>query len=173
VALLANDHECRRNSRSVAGVTDGMKPIQRYCLLPLLMGLLSVANTSSAVGPCTYDGPLLTRKDGTPIWLDTDALLKSATHCVAPQMPDMARQVRIEGQVLVDILVDEKGKVACAKVIVGHPLLTGSALEAAKDWTFRQRKQSGKPVSFYGHLRFHFSTGGAGKSEDPCTVAHW
>jgi TonB family protein len=112
-------------------------------------------------------------KTGKPIWLDTNALLKNATHCVAPQMPALARQARIEGQVLVDILVDREGKVACVHLIQGHPLLAASAIDAAKDWTFGPRKQKGREVSFYGHLRFHFSTGQTAKSENPCTVAHW
>jgi protein TonB len=88
-------------------------------------------------------------------------------------MPALARQARIEGQVLVDILVDQQGNVACAQLIYGHPMLAGSAVEAAKDWTFRPKKQKGHAVSFYGHLRFHFSTGGIVKGESACIVAHW
>lgn len=80
--------------------------------------------------------------------------------------------MRLEGQVLVEILVDEKGKVSCARVVSGHPLLVASAIDAAKDWTFRPVKQDGKKVSFYGHLSFHFSTGQISK-KNPCTVAHW
>jgi outer membrane biosynthesis protein TonB len=52
-------------------------------------------------------------------------------------------------------------------------MLAGSAVDAAKDWTFQPKKQNGKNVSFYGHLRFRFSTGATWKGENPCTVAHW
>lgn len=148
-----------------------MNSTQRCSYLLLLIVVLCYF--SGATGPCTTDGPLLMGDDGKPIWLDTSALLKSATHCVAPKMPALARQARIEGQVLVDILVDAKGKVACVQVIIGHPMLISSAVDAAKDWTFRPKKQNGKDVSFYGHLRFHFSTGETGKGENSCTVAHW
>src|SRR5262245_12433385 len=104
---------------------------------------------------CPVDGPLFSDKDGNAVWLNTDALLKRAIHCKAPSMPAMARQARIEGQVLVDILVDRKGQVTCAQLISGHPLLVASAIDAAKDWKFRPVKQHGKAVSFYGHLRLH------------------
>jgi TonB family protein len=114
---------------------------------------------AASLGSCTNEGPVLTDSGGEPIWLSTTALLKNATHCIAPQMPALFRQARIEGLVLVDILVDEKGQVACAQLISGHPLVAGSAIDAAKDWTFRPKKQRGRAVSFYGHLRFHFSTG--------------
>jgi TonB family protein len=88
-------------------------------------------------------------------------------------MPAMARQARIEGQVTVNILVDRKGQVACAHLIQGHPLLAASAIEAAKEWTFRPMEQSGKSVSFYGHLSLRFSTSLTEQDENPCTVAHW
>lgn len=122
---------------------------------------------------CKAEGPVFVDKRGMPLWLSTDALLKRAVHCTGPQMPAMARQARIEGQVLVDILVDGKGQVACAHLIVGHPMLAGSAIDAAKDWTYRPMKQNGKEVSFYGHLSFRFSTAQTTKGENPCTVAHW
>jgi TonB family protein len=122
---------------------------------------------------CTTDQPLYADPDGKPIWLDTDSLLKSATHCIAPKMPALARNARIEGYVSVDILVNDKGKVWCARLVSGHPMLASYAIDAAKDWAFRPMKQEGKAVWFYGHLRFHFSTGDIKKDENPCTVAHW
>jgi len=134
---------------------------------------VSKPQTSDTQALCNPDGPVLSDRDGKEVWLNTDALLKRAIHCQAPSMPAMARQARIEGQFLVDILVDAKGQVACARLISGHPLLIASAIDAAKDWKFRPMKQHGKAVSFYGHLRFHFSTGETPKNEHPCTVAHW
>ena len=126
-----------------------------------------------SMSDCKAEGPMFADKGGKPVWLDTDAILKRAIHCSAPLMPAMAHQARIEGQVLVDILVDRKGQVACAHLIVGHPLLAGSAMDAAKDWTFRPMEQNGKTVSFYGHLHFHFSNVQNPKAENPCTLAHW
>jgi TonB family protein len=148
-----------------------MRESQRYCLLLVLIAAL--VSPLSGATPWTPDGPLLADKAGRPIWFDTETLLKSATHCVAPQMPALARQARIDGFVLLDILVDGKGKVACVQLVHGHPVLAGSAIDAAKEWTFRGRKQKRREVSFYGHLRFHFTTGQTAKNENPCTVAHW
>jgi TonB family protein len=120
---------------------------------------------------CKPDGPALTDEAGREIWLSTDELLKGATHCEPPQMPALWRQSRIEGYVAVDILVDEKGKVVCVRLVSGHPMLAGSAIDAAKAWVFRPRRKDGKALSFYGRLRFHFSTGDIPKGETRCTVA--
>jgi hypothetical protein len=84
----------RQQSVSAAGTTEiwavslmRMTLTQRCCHLLVLIGELSLANVSGSVGACTSDGPLLTGKDGKPIWLDPKALVKSARHCIAPQMP--------------------------------------------------------------------------------------
>lgn len=143
-----------------------------FCLLPLI-GVLFLTSISDATDSCKCDGPLLTDKDGKPIWLNTNDLIKGAAHCVAPQMPPLMRQAEIDGYVFVDTLVDERGQVVCVRLIKGHPMLAGSAMDAAKSWVFRPKTQNGKGVSFYGHLRFHFSKRPIAKNESPCTVAHW
>jgi TonB family protein len=151
---------------------DSVNPLQCLFRMLVLSGAL-LASTTIQAGVCKAEGPLLTDKTGKPTWLDTKALLKRSTHCLAPRMPALAGQARIEGQVLVDILVDQHGKVACVELIHGHPMLAGPAIDAAKDWTFRPKKQKGHAVSWYGHLRFQFSSAGTLKGESSCTVAHW
>jgi TonB family protein len=118
---------------------------------------------------CTTDQPLYASRSGKPIWLDTDSLLRSAAHCEAPIMPSLARQMRIRGYFSVNMLVDDKGKIFCVKSFSGHPMLAGSALDAAKKWTFLPKTQYGKEVWFYGHLRFQFLAGKTTKNS--CTIA--
>ena len=145
--------------------------LRSYAPLTLLLAL--TLNLSASTEFCASTGPLLTDEKGKTVWLDTDALLKDTTHCVAPKMPALLRQAELDGYVSVDILVDQRGHVACAQLINGHPMLVRSAIEAAKDWLFRPQKAKGKSISFHGHLHFHFSTGPIAKSENPCTVAQW
>jgi outer membrane biosynthesis protein TonB len=73
---------------------------------------------------------------------------------------------------MVDILVNDRGQVVCVQRVSGHPMLAGSAVDAAKEWTFEPKKQDGSNVWFYGHLRFHYSTEKKEKEGNPCTVAH-
>jgi TonB family protein len=122
---------------------------------------------------CTTDRPVYADASGKPIWLDNSSLLKSATHCVAPKMAPLSRELRIGGYVMVDILVNDKGRVFCVQRVSGHPMLAGSAVDAAKEWTFQSRKQEGSAIWFYGHLRFHFSTEKTKKDESSCTIARW
>lgn len=134
---------------------------------------MSDVNATDSKASCTTQQPVYADRDGKPIWFETDSLLKSALHCTAPKMPDLARSLRVEGYVSVDILVNETGKVWCVRLVSGHPMFASSAINAAKHWTFRPMKQDGKAVWFYGHLRFHFSTGKINENENPCTVGSW
>jgi len=47
-----------------------------------------------------------------------------------PLYPALARQARIQGNVVLHAIIDKEGKVAQLEVISGHPLLVQSALDA-------------------------------------------
>jgi len=54
---------------------------------------------------------------------------------VAP-IPEPARKKNIEGRVALSIVVDEKGRVADAKVLSGPPELYQAAIDSVKQWEF-------------------------------------
>ena len=61
--------------------------------------------------------------------------------------PDFAKKAGIEGRVIVQFVVDEKGNVKNPKVTRGvHKLLNEEAIKAVKDQKFKPGKQRGKPV---------------------------
>ena len=88
--------------------------------------------------------------------LSADALRKRAVTCKAPAYP-LGGHLRMESPVTVEILVDESGRVRSAKAVSGHPLLQMSAVQAARWWTFRPVKVSGKAVKVAGTLTLRFS----------------
>ena len=55
---------------------------------------------------------------------------------VEPEYPAMARQVRMSGQVQVDVLIDVSGNVETVKVLKGNALLSSSTVTALKKWKF-------------------------------------
>ncbi len=65
--------------------------------------------------------------------------------------PEIARKAGIEGKVIVNILVDEKGKVIDARVLksVGHAGMDKAAIEALKSVRWRPAKQRDKPVKVW------------------------
>lgn len=63
------------------------------------------------------------------------------------QYPSIARQLRTEGEVVLDLEVDPSGSVSAAKAISGPPVLRAAALDAVKRWKFAPATLGGKPVS--------------------------
>ena len=72
-----------------------------------------------------------------------------------PVYPKTAR-FRTGGTVKVEILIDEKGKVASAKVISGHPFFRGEAIRAASKSKFEPLIISGKAVKTRGIIVYNF-----------------
>ena len=68
----------------------------------------------------------------------------------------MARQIRAQGSVNVQILVDEQGKVVSAQAVSGHPLLTSAAKEAALRARFTPTLLNGQPVKVQGVITYNF-----------------
>jgi TonB family protein len=134
--------------------------------------VISSAECDSLPEACPATGALFTANGATKI-LGEQVLASRAIGCVAPRFPPLARQARLDGFVRIGVLVNETGHVSCAHMISGHPILIGSAIEAARQWVFRPVIQQGRPMSVYGILAFHYSTSGVGKSRRSCLDAHW
>jgi len=73
-----------------------------------------------------------------------------------PPYPPLAKQIRIQGPVTVQILVDEEGKVVTAQPVSGHPTLLAAAKEAAMRARFTPTKLSGVPVKVQGMITYNF-----------------
>lgn len=94
--------------------------------------------------------PKIIRKSG-------GVLQGSATKRVEPAYPPLAKAARVSGSVVVEVTVDEEGKVFAARAISGHPLLKDAAVAAAKEWTFAQTMLTGVAVKVIGTITFNFS----------------
>jgi Ca-activated chloride channel family protein len=73
-----------------------------------------------------------------------------------PSFPAAASSVGVSGQVSVQVIVDENGRVISAVPVSGHALLKASAAEAAKRSTFSATKMSGQPVKVSGIITYNF-----------------
>jgi protein TonB len=67
-------------------------------------------------------------------------------HQVQPAYPPLARQVRIQGIVVLEAVISKEGSITSLRVVSGHPLLTESALDAVKQWRYEPTLLNGDPV---------------------------
>jgi periplasmic protein TonB len=77
-----------------------------------------------------------------------------------PVYPALARQARIQGNVVLHAIIDKDGKVAQLEVISGHPLLVQSALDAVKQWRYKPTLLNGDPVEVDTTITVTFTMGG-------------
>jgi protein TonB len=55
---------------------------------------------------------------------------------VQPVYPDLARKMNLTGTVKIQVVIAPNGTVKDAKVVGGHPVLAGVALDAVRKWRF-------------------------------------
>ena len=66
---------------------------------------------------------------------------------VRPVYPELARQAKVAGTVIIEAVIGPDGRVTDARVLRSIPLLDGAALEAVSQWLYTPTLLSGVPVS--------------------------
>jgi periplasmic protein TonB len=74
-----------------------------------------------------------------------------------PAYPEPARRMRAAGTVVVEVLVDEGGKVISARAVSGHALLREAAVAAARQARFAPTLVSGQPAQLVGRINYTFT----------------
>ena len=88
--------------------------------------------------------------------LTSVVLTSKAINLPQPVYPQLARQIHIGGPVVIQILVDEQGKVVSAQPLSGHPTLVGAAKEAAMRARFTPTVLNGQAVKVQGMITYNF-----------------
>jgi protein TonB len=65
----------------------------------------------------------------------------------APVYPDVAKQARVEGVVILECVISPEGRVEGVKVLRGSPLLDDAAVTAVKNWVYSPTLLNGVPVA--------------------------
>ena len=80
-----------------------------------------------------------------------------ATSLPKPNYSAAAKAVGAQGQVNVQVLIDETGRVVSANAVSGHPLLKPEAERAARNARFTPTLLTGVPVKVTGVIVYNFS----------------
>ena len=89
--------------------------------------------------------------------LPSTVLTSKAISLPQPIYPMIAKQIRAQGPVNVQILVDEQGHVLSAQAINGHPTLLAAAKEAAMRARFTPTVLNGQAVKVQGVITYNFT----------------
>jgi TonB family protein len=80
-----------------------------------------------------------------------------AVHQVIPQYPPLAKAARVQGAVVVGIVIGEDGSVEAAQEMAGHPLLRDATEQAARQWRFSRLDVHSGTEKVQSTLTFQFS----------------
>ena len=75
---------------------------------------------------------------------------------VAPIYPPLAKQARIQGEVVLEAVISREGDVTNLRVVSGHPLLVEAALTAARQWKYKPTLLNGQPVEVVSQVTVPF-----------------
>jgi TonB family protein len=74
-----------------------------------------------------------------------------------PDYPSVARRARLDGKILVALIVNVKGRPEQVQLVEGtNPIFTEAALSAVRDWRFKPALKNGQPVPFQMTLPIEF-----------------
>lgn len=75
---------------------------------------------------------------------------------VAPVYPPDARAARIQGSVVLGVIIGKDGGVQSERLISGDPMLAQSAIDAVKQWKYRPYLLNGNPVEVDTQVTVNF-----------------
>lgn len=103
------------------------------------------------------DAPEPTASDASSTDIVSGGVLNGkAIRLPKPEYSSFARGARATGTVVVQVTIDEKGKVISAKAVAGHPLLHKAAEEAALKAEFTPTRLCEQPVKVTGTISYNF-----------------
>ena len=79
---------------------------------------------------------------------------------VQPEYPALARQVRVQGQVILRAVISREGTIENLQVLSGHPMLVRAAVNAVQQWRYRPYVLNGEPVEVETEVRVNFVLSG-------------
>jgi protein TonB len=74
-----------------------------------------------------------------------------------PQYPQVARDARVQGTVILEAVINERGRIERVRVLKSQPLLDAAAIAAVQDWRYTPTLLNGVPVSVLMTITIHFT----------------
>jgi len=79
---------------------------------------------------------------------------------VEPVYPPLARNARVQGQVVLTAIISKDGIIQDLRVLSGHPLLVQAALDAVRQWRYKPYLLNGEPVEVETTVTVNFTLTG-------------
>jgi periplasmic protein TonB len=112
---------------------------------------------ASNMRPAPPPAPSIQRKPLVISGGVTEGLL---IHKITPAYPPLARQIRVQGPVVMRAIIGRNGTIQDLQVLSGHPMLTKAAVDAVQQWRYRPYLLNNEPVEVETQIVVNFKLGG-------------
>ncbi len=93
---------------------------------------------------------------GDRVSMSTDTQ-HAVTRPVRPEYPLLARQMKVQGAVVLLVLIDKDGSIQNLQIESGPAILADAAREAVKQWRFKPYLQDGQPIETQARVTVDFT----------------
>lgn len=100
--------------------------------------------------------PAAPAQPGGQVQMSPDAA-QTVVRSVAPDYPLLARQMKVQGAVILQALISRDGNIEELHIVSGPDILAAAAREAVRQWHFRPYYQNGRPVQTQARVTVNFT----------------
>jgi TonB family protein len=93
---------------------------------------------------------------GESVQMSTDTR-QALTRPVRPAYPLLARQMKVQGAVILLVDIDKDGSIQALQILSGPAILADAAREAVKQWRFKPYLQNGVPIETQAKVTVDFT----------------
>jgi TonB family protein len=170
----ARDHKRSKAAATAAAEIPMTATTERAALPPLAVEVVAgnrhtmVHAKSDAIrvnvgseGEAPPDSPPVTVQEGVVSAGDRVQLSPQAQQTVSrtvpPDYPLLARQMKVQGAVVLQALISREGTIQGLEIVSGPGILASAAREAVKQWRFKPFYQHGNPVETSARITVNFT----------------
>lgn len=100
-------------------------------------------------------------EEESPVQGTADVMPGRLIYRVGPIYPPLARQARIQGTVILRIIINKLGEVRDTQVVSGHPMLSPAAVDAVKKWRYMPYESEGGTSEIETEVQVIFTLAGS------------
>lgn len=121
----------------------------------------SISLPEGLTGPLNYELPIGMNAPTTAVRGPSMPMISTLdegriTRKVQPVYPESARKAGIQGEVLLEGVISQSGRMENVRAISGHPWLATAAKDAVVQWRFRPYVLNGKPIDVLTRVTVDF-----------------
>ncbi|HUA15886.1 MAG TPA: energy transducer TonB [Verrucomicrobiae bacterium] len=100
--------------------------------------------------------PAAPKPTTTHVYRVSSMLEGGLIHRVQPVYPQLARDARVQGPVVLFAVISKEGTIDKLKVLSGHPMLVAAAIDAVRQWRYKPYILNNEPIEVETQITVNF-----------------